>query len=94
MSQEPPFEILPGFWHDLKPHAERGAVFVVSQDLELMEVAMAVRDDVVDKVQGWLASGALARPSTEKLAALDANPTIEMSFVIVQPYVLIQQKGH
>lgn len=35
----PQLEILTGSWSDLKPHAERAAVFVIDGDLNLADVA-------------------------------------------------------
>lgn len=74
-------------WALLAPHHARGGVWVVDPALPLVMVAMAVSQDCVDDVVGWVNGGQLARPTTaqvEHWAAVGQR----FSFLIVQPYVL------
>src|SRR3954469_831208 len=88
-------EILVGQWQDLKIHCiERDAVIIVAQDLDLVLAAEKVVKDEVKSVQGWIQSGRFARPTLEQLESWDAIPKKAFRFVIVQPYVLIQEQGH
>lgn len=87
-------QVLRGFWHDLKDHLERGAIIVVEPDLELAEVAKIVALDDAKIVQDWIDSQRIGKPSAERIAAWNAMPTKEFSFVIAQPFVLIQETGH
>lgn len=78
-------------WTGLRPHAERGGLFIVRSDVDLLEVARAVRDDDLARVEHWLADGSLARPVPAQLAAWDAAPgEARFVFAILQPWVLAQ----
>jgi hypothetical protein len=88
-------EIFTGLWQDLKIHSvERDAVILVAQDLDLVIAAEKVAKDEVKSVQGWIQSGRFARPSVTQLESWEAMPQKSFRFVIVQPYVLIQELGH
>ncbi len=73
----------------IAPHVGRDAVFLVSRDLPLVKVALAVSLDLADDVKGWLEAGAIERldaPATEAW-----SPQERFRFLIVQPFVLIQR---
>lgn len=77
-------------WNWLMPHAKRDTVIVVSQDLDLLDVGVAIANDNVPLVQDWIASAALQKPSSEQLSAWNAEQTKRFRALIVQPYVLVQ----
>lgn len=81
-----------GEWSWLKPHLARGALFLVGPDLSLFDVGNAIANDTSGSVQKWIQKGQLARPSTEQVEKWDAVPTQIFSFLIVQPYVFVQEK--
>lgn len=87
-------QLLRGFWHDLKQHLERDAIIVVDSNLDLGHVATHVARDSVTIIQEWIATQMIGKPSGPQLSAWDANPAKEFNFLIVQPYVLIQEIGH
>lgn len=96
MSDQPrtKLEVLTGEWTDLKPHAERGAVFLVSPDLDLNEVAIKVAQDDVESIRAWIEANSLQRPLMNQIERWDESPGRSFRFTIVQPYVLIQELGH
>jgi len=81
-------EIMAAPWALLAPHHVRGAVFVVDPALPLVMVAMAVGQDRVDDVKGWLAAGQLAKVTAGQAAAWDESDQ-PFQVLIVQPYVLV-----
>jgi hypothetical protein len=87
-------EILTGFWLHLKPHAERDTIFVVTQDLDLLEVATRIAADDVDAISTWIESAQIAKPTLDQIEAWDQAAAKLFRFAIVQPYVLIQEEGH
>jgi hypothetical protein len=87
-------ELMTGMWQDLQPHSERGALFLVSQGLDLIDVGLAVMTDQTADVQKWLKGGQMNRPSPIQLAQWAAEPTKSFSFLILAPYVLIQELAH
>lgn len=88
-------EILVGLWEDLKAHSvERDAVIIVAQDIDLVFAAEKVASDDVKAVQSWIQSGRFTRPSQQQLEIWSEMPQKTFRFLIVQPYVLIQEPGH
>lgn len=87
-------ELLQSPWVDLKPHAERDAVFLVDPSLVLIDVGVAVVRDDVKSINSWLQSGSLARPTFTQISDWDRDQSREFRFLIVAPYVLIQNLAH
>ena len=75
-------------WRSLKPHHERGALFLVSGGVELLDAAVAIAEDDSAAVAGWLAQGALARPTDDEADRWTEEPDATFEFLIVQPYVV------
>jgi hypothetical protein len=93
-TEKPAVEVLTGFWLHLKPHAENNSVFIVTQDLDLQEVALLAAKDDAEAISAWIRDGQIARPTLEQLEAWDESAAKSFRFAIVQPYVLIQEQGH
>ena len=73
---------------DLRAHAKRGGLFLVSRGVELLDVAVAVARDDRASVQGWLEAGTVARPTAEQLAGWESAQGAVFEVAIVQPFVL------
>ena len=77
-------------WHDLQPHYARGAVVLVGEGLDLVEVAMELKRDNAESFQQWIDSGRVSGISDEQgLAFFEANPLLWA--VVVPPWVLVQE---
>ena len=81
-------------WSDIKPHAQRDAVIVVDNALNMVDVGVAIASDQVDKVQHWIDEALVQKPSTEQLNIWNADPAMVFDALIVQPYVLICDKAN
>jgi hypothetical protein len=88
MSQSP-IETAP--WRELRPHLGRDAIIVIRPELDLSAAARAVAGDDAAAVRLWLDEGAVGKPSAAQLEEWEAAPGRPFRFVIVQPYVLIQE---
>jgi hypothetical protein len=75
----------------LKPHIQRDVVVVVNQELDLLDVGVAIANDDVVSVQHWISEQLLHKPFPEQLAAWNSDQTKRFKALIVQPYVLIQE---
>ncbi|HEY9635662.1 MAG TPA: DUF2288 domain-containing protein [Coleofasciculaceae cyanobacterium] len=75
----------------LKPHIQRDVVVVVHQQLELLDVGVAIARDDVISVQHWISEQLLHKPSPEQLADWNNDQTKRFQALIVQPYVLVQE---
>lgn len=88
-------EIMLAPWTDLRPHwADRGAIVFVDIDLDLVDVGEKIVGDDTRMIEQWLGTHQLAKPNQTQVEAWDQTPTKNFRFLIVQPYVLIQEQGH
>jgi len=79
----------PVSYSDLRAHLDRDAVFIVASSLSLLDCGVAVALDDVDKVRGWIDSGALRKPSKNERATWPETGGT-WNAVVVQPFVLVQ----
>lgn len=79
-------------WSWIKPHLLRDAVIFVENELDLLGVARALAADDSFQVQAWIQSGKIRKPSSEQVAQWDATPSKRFLSLVVQPYVLIQER--
>jgi hypothetical protein len=77
-------------WSDLIPHAHREALILVSNSLDLVEVATAIAGDNVELVQNWIGGKLIEKPTQEQLSDWNSQPNNLFNTLIVQPFVLIQ----
>ena len=76
-------------WNYLKPHFESGALLYVDPILSITEVGQALADDNKDKIQTWMKSGDLVKPSEPHAAWWEKNPQ-NFTALVVSPFVLMQ----
>lgn len=78
-------------WYPLEIHHKNGALFIVSEQLELSSVAKAVANDSTDEVKAWLDQGLIARPEEVQIENWRKDPYRQIGrFIIVAPYVFVQ----
>ncbi len=78
-------------WNDIKPHAQRNAVIVVNENLNLLDVGVAIAQDDKIVVERWITENLISKPSNEQLSHWNDNTTQLFTTLIIQPFVLIQQ---
>ena len=80
-------------WDLLKAHYDRGAVFLIKENITLVDAAVALAVDDVEQVKKWQ-NEEVIQPLTEDLKEeLKSKPLEKLvKFIIVQPYVLVQKK--
>ncbi len=76
-------------WEYLKPHFDSGALMYVDPILEITEVGQALADDDKAKVESWLKSGDLVKPSEPHAKWWQENPQ-PFTALVVSPFVLMQ----
>lgn len=78
-------------WEMLRPHYERGALFRVSENVDIFEVAASLALDDVHAVKGYLELNQIrkADESDYRQYIKDKNKFFA-NFIVVQPYVLFQ----
>ena len=76
-------------WQHLQPHNEREALVVVSQELNLLDVAVAFAEDDTENVKKWMAFNLVYKPGAAQTSSYADNKVFK--FIIVQPFVLVQE---
>lgn len=77
-------------WQELLRYFASGLVLVVSDDLDLVDVAACIASDDKESVLQWMSQQRLAQVSDAQASAwLESNT--ELWTVVVRPWVLVQQ---
>jgi hypothetical protein len=79
------------YWTDLRAHVARDAVIIVADDLDLLDVGVAIASDDVPTVNDWIDAGKLSKPTEEDLIRWPLDATVRFRSLIVQPYVLVRR---
>ena len=85
-------EILETPWEPLAPHFASGSTYLVDKDLILEDVGLAMAEDNVNLIKEWLDHGLISPPTAEQVKEFTAKPELSFDMLIIEPYVLIQQK--
>jgi hypothetical protein len=80
-------------WEWLIPHVQRDAVILVAVDLDLLDVGVAIASDNTLKVQTWIDEALITKPSTAQVGEWNIQHTKRFNTLIIQPYVLVQEKA-
>lgn len=85
-------DILDTGWDPLAPHFARGNVYLLGEDLDLVEVGEAMATDNVGQIKRWLDDGLMSPPTPEEATLFAKNADILFKMLIIEPYVLIQRR--
>ncbi|MBE9221723.1 DUF2288 domain-containing protein [Cyanobacterium stanieri LEGE 03274] len=77
-------------WKDLIPHAQRDAIILVDDNLDLIEVGSAIALNDTKTVENWISEQLIQKPNAEQLSHWNSQPTTQFTTIIVQPFVLIK----
>lgn len=81
-------------WAELERHFAQGNVVYVSDQLDLIDVALRIAHDDKASIQRWMADGKLAKV-TDAQAQSWAVTNLELWASVVSPFVLVQPpKSH
>ncbi|MDP5338544.1 MAG: DUF2288 domain-containing protein [Nodularia sp. (in: cyanobacteria)] len=78
-------------WDWLIPHVKRDAVIVVAEDLDLLDVGVAIASDQISSVQQWIDQQLMAKPSETQMGNWNSDRTKRFQTLIIQPYVLVKE---
>ncbi|TFW33057.1 DUF2288 domain-containing protein [Massilia horti] len=78
-------------WSELERHFAAGNVVYVSEELDLINVALHISHDDADSVKRWMAEGKVAKVSDVQARTWqDTDASVWAS--VVSPFVLVQPK--
>ena len=78
-------------WTSLLPFFARGDVIAVADDLNLLDVAVAVAEDRAAEIDCWMADARIG-PVSDDQAKTWHNSEAEVWAVVVRPWVLVQER--
>ena len=81
-------------WKSIRIHLQRDALIVVSEQLDLVDVACRVAEDAKEEVGSWIEQGLLLKPTAEEIEAWESQLEKPFRMLIVAPYILIQAVLH
>jgi len=76
-------------WEYLKPHFKSGALIYVDPSLSITKVGKALSTDDTQKIQSWLKTGNLVKPSELHARWWQENKE-SFTALVVSPFVLMQ----
>ena len=76
-------------WSELERHFAHGSVVYVSEELDLVEVALRVAHDDKDSIARWMREGRLAKVSDVQALSWQATDA-QLWASVVSPFVLVQ----
>ena len=81
-------------WKSLRIHAQRDALILIDDQLDIIEVACKVAADAAEEVGTWIEKGLLAKPTAEQLSSWESELEKPFRMLIAAPYILIQAVMH
>ena len=78
-------------WDWLIPHAQRDAVIVVADQLDLLDVGVAIAGDNIPSVKQWIDQQLIGKPSVDQVGEWNSDRTKRFNALIVEPFVLVQE---
>jgi len=79
-------------WQELMRYFAAGMTIAVSDELDLIEVAVAVANDDKAAVMQWMADGRIARVSDAQASVWLENDALLWT-VVVKPWILVQLRA-
>ena len=80
-------------WAEIERFFAAGNVVEVAAEMDLIEIALAFADDDKDCVRRWMQAEQVGLLRDESAAVWAANPELELWGVVVNPWVLVQQRS-
>jgi len=76
-------------WSELERHFAQGNVVFVSEELDLIDVAVRISHDDRDSIQRWMAEGKVHKVKDEQAQAWAMSDSLLWASV-VHPFILVQ----
>lgn len=83
-------ELVECSWELLIPHYDRDAIILVSDELNIIDVGIAIANDDNKSVENWMSNALLKKPIKEEVKDFKKY-NLEFEFLILAPYVLVQE---
>ncbi|MGF1494335.1 MAG: DUF2288 domain-containing protein [Microcoleaceae cyanobacterium] len=78
-------------WEWLVPHYHKDMIVMVNQQLDLIDVGVALAQDKTIIVRRWMEEQLIYKPLLEQVTNWERDRSTRFKALIVQPFVLVQQ---
>ncbi|MDJ1140429.1 DUF2288 domain-containing protein [Marinicella marina] len=82
-------QMAPISFQELQKHFAKGILIKVTENMDLLDVAVAIHQDNAEQIQNWMENGSLERAHDEHAKDWIARRSVLMA-VTVAPWVLVQ----
>ena len=76
-------------WSELERHFAQGTVVFISEELDLVDVAVRISHDDKDSIAGWMADGKIGKVTDVQAQTWAVSETLLWTSV-VNPFILVQ----
>ena len=81
-------------WSVLENHYKKDVLFLVKNDIDLVDAGVAIANDDVTQVKIWQESQSLRRPTEKEVSDWSKSKNLNLfEFLVIQPYVIIKVKN-
>ncbi|VAW91639.1 hypothetical protein MNBD_GAMMA22-2791 [hydrothermal vent metagenome] len=77
-------------WQELEPHFARGIVRIISNNLNLIDIAIDIAQNNTDAISKNLSSNGVSEPTDHQATTWQQNNTSFLC-VVIAPFVLVQE---
>jgi hypothetical protein len=77
-------------WNELETFFAAGKLIYISQDIDLIDVAIAMTEDKADKINQWMSTGQVSNAIDEQAMHWQKHNT-EFWAVVIKPWILVQE---
>jgi len=80
------------FFDDLRAHITRGAVIIVAESLDIVDVGVAVAQDDKTLVNRWIEDKLLRKPELVEIERWSRIKDDRWDSLVVAPFVLVEER--
>lgn len=78
-------------WSELATFFASGDIITISNDVDLIEAAIAISEDNSQQIQEWMQAGLIMKTSDEQAIEWQAENK-ELWAVVIKPWILVQDR--
>ena len=78
-------------WNYAKSYYQEKKLYMLDEELEMMDVLYALQQDQSEQLKIWIESGLVYVPTPKEVQEFAANIQMQFKFCLVEPYLLMQR---
>ena len=78
-------------WKELRNYADEESIFILAPGQDIEEIIYLISKNEIGKVEKLIELRKISKPTIDQLAQWSKSPTQLFKFLLVDPYVIIQE---